>query len=62
MDNFRRFQRGLCHNGAPTGGRDTYGCPCCRKFSFAPRFKAWSRRLAKVRFRRETLRLIESVS
>ena len=57
MDDFRRLQKATCTDGAPNGGR-RYGCSCCRKIANPSRFKLWSRRMAKVRIRRETAKTI----
>jgi hypothetical protein len=54
MDDFRKLQKAMCHNGAPGGGRRTYGCGCCRKVAHLGHFKVFSRKLAKTRFRAMT--------
>lgn len=51
MDDYRKIQKKMCNDGGNSKG--TYGCYCCRKIRDVRDFKIWSRRLAKVRLRRE---------
>jgi hypothetical protein len=56
-DEFRTEQKAMCVSGSPRCG--LYGCPCCRMIGNLNVFKKVSRRLAKVRFRRNTRRMIQ---
>lgn len=54
MDDFRKLQKLQCSDGAPKHGYRPYGCSCCRLYATKRRFKKYTRKLAKVRFRRQT--------
>lgn len=56
MDNFRKFQKAECKDGAPNGGKRPYGCPCCRKIGDLNTFKKHTRRLARARLKNEDKR------
>lgn len=56
MDEFRRFQKAQCFDGAPNGGRRPYGCACCRPIRNLNSFKKVSRRLSRARLRQQDRR------
>lgn len=55
MDDFRREQKKFCKMaGNSLGGKNKYGCGCCRKIPDLRKFRKYSRRWAKSAFRRMT--------
>lgn len=52
MDDFRKQQKLQCGDGT-RNKRNPYGCDCCNEESL-PKRKMTQRKLAKVRFRRES--------
>lgn len=57
-DGFRIEQKKQCPTIITPNSMGVYGCPCCRYFGLN-RFKKETRKLAKVRFRRNTKQEIE---